>query len=292
MYYIQYIMARVFIFILLLFSENLRFKFGDLLGSLSYKIIKKRREIALYNLKLAFPEKEEKELEKIAKKSFQIMIKAFLCTLWFDKYLKSNNKIKIVNRENIEKVYAKRKKLVVATMHMGNMEASIKAASGYEVITVAKTQRNPYINEYMKSNRSKYINIEVIEKDKNTSRKIFEKLKDNKILALFSDHRDKGTIIDFFHKDAKAPTGAVSIALKKDIPLILVYNILNDDNSTTIFVSDEIILEKSENFKESVQKGTQKLIDEMEKIIKKHPEQWMWFHDRWNIYSALKRSKS
>lgn len=96
----------------------------------------------------------------------------------------------------------------------------------------------------------------------------------------------------FFHKDAKAPTGAVSIALKKDIPLILVYNILNDDNSTTIFVSDEIILEKSENFKESVQKGTQKLIDEMEKIIKKHPEQWMWFHDRWNIYSALKRSKS
>ncbi|MGL5099557.1 MAG: hypothetical protein ACRC6B_05920 [Fusobacteriaceae bacterium] len=28
----------------------------------------------------------------------------------------------------------------------------------------------------------------------------------------------------------------------------------------------------------------------MEEIIKKHPEQWMWFHDRWNISKNLKRN--
>lgn len=289
MYYIQYLIARFFISILLLFSENIRFKFGDFLGTLTYKLIKKRREIAMYNLSVAFPEKKEKELEEISKKSFQVMIKAFLCTLWFDKYLKNKNRIKIVNQEKVDKIYSKKQKLIVATMHMGNMEASIKATANYDILTVAKAQRNPYINEYMKKNRSKYINIEIIEKSKNTSRELLKKINENKIIALFSDHRDKGTMVNFFEKEAKAPTGAVSMAIKYDIPLLLVYNILDENNNTTIFISDEIILEKSNDFKKDVQKGTQKLINEIEKVIKKHPEQWMWFHDRWNIYSTLKR---
>ena len=69
MYYIQYIVARFFIFILLLFPERLKFKFGDFLGTVAYKLIKSRRLTALINLKMAFPEKSEEEIEKIAKKS-------------------------------------------------------------------------------------------------------------------------------------------------------------------------------------------------------------------------------
>lgn len=289
MYFIQYIICRFFIFILLLFPEKFRFKFGDFLGILTYKLIKKRRQIAYYNLKLAFPEKSDKEIAVISKKSFKIMIKAFMCTLWFKDYLNKSNNIKIINKEQIGKLYSRGKGLIVATMHFGNMEASVKAADGFDVVTVAKTQRNPYINKYMSSNRSKYVNIEVIEKDKNTSRVLLEKINEKKVFALFSDHRDKGAIVDFFDKDAKAPTGAVSMALKHDIPLILVYNTLNSDNTTTIFISDEIHLERTGNFKNDVQNGTQNLINEIERVIKKYPEQWMWFHDRWNIYSSLKR---
>lgn len=289
MYFIQYIVCRFFIFILLLFPEKFRFKFGNFLGALTYKLIKKRRDIAYYNLKLAFPEKSDKEISKISKQSFKIMIKAFMCTLWFKDYLNRPNNIKIINMENVEKLYSKGKGIVVATMHFGNMEASVKAANGHDIVTVAKTQRNPYINKYMNFNRSKYVNMEVIEKDRNTSRKLLEKIKENKIFALFSDHRDKGAIVNFFDKEAKAPTGAVSMALKHDIPLILVYNTLNSDNTTTIFISDEIHLERTDNFKNDVQNGTQTLINEIEKVIKKYPEQWMWFHDRWNIHSTLRR---
>lgn len=291
MYFIQYIICRFFIFILLLFPEKIRFKFGDFLGFLTYKFVKKRRDIAYYNLKLAFPEKTDDEIAEISKKSFKIMFKAFMCTVWFDSYLKNPKNMKIINQDLIEKIYSKDKGLIVASMHFGNIEASVKAAGDFEVITVAKAQRNPYINNFMMQNRKKYIKMEVIEKDKSTSKKLIEKINEKKIIALFSDHRDKGTIVNFFGKDAKAPTGAVSMALKYEIPLILVYNILNDDNTTTVYVGDEIFLEKTDNFKESVQKGTQTLIDEIEKVIKKHPEQWMWFHDRWNIHSELKKIK-
>ncbi len=291
MYLFQYILSRTFIFILMLFPENLRFSFGNFLGNLTYKFVKKRREIAILNLKMAFPEKNLKELEKLAIKSFQIMIKAFLCVLWFDKYLNEKKNVKIINKESIDKIIAQNKGLIVATIHMGNMEATLKAAENYEIVTVAKKQRNPYINNYMNKLRARYSNVQIIEKSRNTSRELFEKINEKKIIALFSDHRDSGTIVDFFGKDAKAPTGAVSLALKHGIPLILIYNVMHEDNTCTIHIGDEIKLEKTNNFKDDVNKNTQILISEIEKVIKKYPEQWMWFHDRWNIHSSLRKLK-
>jgi lipid A biosynthesis lauroyl acyltransferase len=133
--------------------------------------------------------------------------------------------------------------------------------------------------------------MEVIEKDEHTSKKLISKLKEKKIYALFSDHRDKGAIVNFFGKETKAPSGAVSMALKFDMPLLLVYNVLNDDNTITIYVSDEIQMIKTGNFKEDVQSNVQLLINKMEDIIRENPTQWMWFHDRWNNFREYKSMK-
>ena len=279
MYYIQYIVARFFIFLLLLFPEKLRFKFGDFLGTVAYKLIKSRRLTALINLRMAFPEKSEEEIEKIAKKSFKIMIKAFLCSLWFEKYLTNPKNIKIINQESMENAYKKGRGVMAATMHMGNMEASTVSAGEHKIITVAKKQRNPYINDYITKLRGKANYMEVIEKNEKTSRVLISKLKEKKIYALFSDHRE-----------TKAPSGAISMALKFDMPFVLVYNTFNEDNTITVYVTDEIELKRTDNFKEDVQNNVQYLINIMEDIIRKYPEQWMWFHDRWNNFREYKKS--
>lgn len=287
-YKFQFWLVLFFYKMLLMFPESSRFKFGDFLGSLSYRLIKKRRLIALTNLKMAFPEKDIHEVEKIAKESFKIMIKAFLCTLWFKDYLK--DRVTVKNKNILDREYNKGKGVIAALMHMGNMEATIKAAEGYEVVTVAKKQRNPYINDFITKSRKEDLNLTVFSKSKSTSRELIERLNNKEIFALFSDHRDKGAIVDFFGMEAKAPTGAVSLALKFDIPLVWGYNYFNADNSsTTVIKSLDMI--KTGNFKEDVLSNTQLLISEMEKVIREHPEQWMWFHDRWNLYSKFHKKK-
>ncbi|WP_291256561.1 lysophospholipid acyltransferase family protein [Fusobacterium sp.] len=287
-YKFQFWLVLFFYKMLLMFPESSRFKFGDFLGSLSYRLIKKRRLIALTNLKMAFPEKDIHEVEKIAKESFKIMIKAFLCTLWFKDYLK--DRVTVKNKDILDREYNKGKGVIAALMHMGNMEAAIKAAEGYEVVTVAKKQRNPYINDFITKSRKEDLNLTVFSKSKSTSRELIERLNNKEIFALFSDHRDKGAIVDFFGMEAKAPTGAVSLALKFDIPLVWGYNYFNADNSsTTVIKSLDMI--KTGNFKEDVLSNTQLLISEMEKVIREHPEQWMWFHDRWNLYSKFHKKK-
>ena len=290
-YRLQYWIVMIFRFILLLFPQKLRFKFAEFLGWLGYVAIKKRRETALMNLKLAFPNKSDKEREEIALESYKIMLKAFLCSLWFKEYFKNKDNIKTINREAFEKAYAKGKGVIVALMHMGNMEASVKAVDGYSLVTVAKKQRNPYIDDFITESRERDLNLTLLKKSKGTSKELIKRLNNQNIIALFSDHRDKGAIVDFFGESAKAPTGAVSLALKFDIPLLLVYNTFNEDNSCTVHVLDEIELIKTDSFKDDVINNTQNLIHKMEDVIREYPEQWMWFHDRWNLYSKYSKLK-
>lgn len=289
-YKIQYYLLIMVCKILLLFPENKRFAFAAFIANLSYKLIKKRRITTLTNLHMAFPELDNEEIEKIAKKSYQIMAKGFLCTLWLKEYLANPKNITIINENIFHEEYSKNKGLIVSLIHMGNMEACLKAANGHPVITVAKKQRNPYINEFIDKSRKEDLNLEVLTKSKHTSKELIKKIQNKEIYALFSDHRDKGAIVEFFGMEAKAPTGAVSLAVRFDVPLVLVYNYFNEDNTSTIVI-EKIDLEKTGNFKQDVLKNTQNLINKMEEVIRLHPEQWMWFHDRWNLYRRLHRKK-
>lgn len=285
-YKLQYIIFKIFKTVIELLPEKINFSFASFLGKISYYLVKKRRQIALANLKLAFPEKTEAQREKIAKKSFIVMAKGFLSTLWFDSYLKKPQNIKIVGIENLDEAIEKKKGVMVAMIHMGNMEASLKMAQHYNVVSVAKKQRNPYIDKFITESRKK-MNMTILKKSKTTTRELLKYISPDNIIALFSDHRDKGAEVEFFGENTVAPTGAISLALKYDMPILLAYNVLHDNNTCTSYISEEISLIKTDSFKHDVQYNTQLLINKMEKIITQYPEQWMWFHDRWKLYKKL-----
>lgn len=286
MYKIQYIIFKIFRKIILSLSEKTRFKIIEKVANLGYKVIKKRREIALANLKLAFPDKSEKEREAIAKESYRIMAKAFLSTLWFEDYIKTN--VTLEDFRKVEEIKNRGKGLAVALIHMGNMEASLKAAEKYKIVTVAKKQRNPYIDDFITKTREK-LNIILLKKSKQTSRELMEYIEDKNVIALFSDHRDKGATVKFFGEETVSPTGIVNIALKNNIPLVIGYNVMKQDNTCVTYFTDEIEMIKTGSFKEDVKVNTQQVISIMERIISNYPTQWLWFHDRWKLSKKLKQ---
>ena len=103
----EFFITMVLLKILMLFPERSRFKFAEFLAVVGYKLIKKRRLIALANLKLAFPDKTDKQREVIALNSYKIMSKAFLSSMWFKEYLKKEGNVKLVGMEEVEKLYKK-----------------------------------------------------------------------------------------------------------------------------------------------------------------------------------------
>ncbi|MGL4688410.1 MAG: lysophospholipid acyltransferase family protein, partial [Fusobacteriaceae bacterium] len=154
-YKLEFLLFKITLKIIKIVPEKTRFKIAELLGSLAYKLIKKRRVITLGNLKLAFPEMTLEKRKEIALNSYKILGKAFLSTLWFDTYLKEEKNVGLEGIEHLEEAMNKGKGAILAVMHMGNMESLLKFAYRYKVVTVAKKQKNPYLDKYITESREK-----------------------------------------------------------------------------------------------------------------------------------------
>jgi KDO2-lipid IV(A) lauroyltransferase len=285
---LEYYLMISFVKLLMMFPEKTRYKIAEKIGIIGYHLIKKRRMIALANLKLAFPEKTDEERIELAKKNYKVLTKAYLSSLWIMDFIFDETKVNVENYHILDEAVAENKGLIIAGMHMGNVEAFLKITEKYRVSDVVKAQRNPHIDEYITKNRAQF-NFNMIKKSKSTPRELLKVIKNKEVLGLFSDHRDKGTTVNFFGRDTIAPTGAVHFALKFKVPLVFGYSILNEDNTNTVKIIKRIELIETGNLKDDVKVNTQNLIYLMEEAIKEYPEQWMWFHDRWRLSKEFKK---
>ena len=68
--------------VLSIFSLKIRYKIFQNLGLIAYYLIKKRRVLTINNIKNAFPEKDEKEIQKIAKESYKTMGKMVMTSIF------------------------------------------------------------------------------------------------------------------------------------------------------------------------------------------------------------------
>lgn len=286
-FFIQYILFKILKVFILIFPEKIRFIFAEKLSVLAYKLLKSRRITSLINLKFVFPEKSLEELEKIAIESYKNIGKAFIGTLWLEKYVKKEKNFKIANPEMMS-VLKETSPATFANMHFGNMEGLLKIAEELNVVTVGKTQNNPYINSEIIKNRNCF-NITLLQRSPSVSRELVKLAKEGRNIALLSDQKASGTDVLFFSEPTTAPTGVTSIACKFNRRLFLVYCIYKKDFSTLAFIEEiEKCIDENIPFKDRVQKTTQNMINRMENVIKKYPEQWMWMHDRWKFYKKFK----
>ena len=266
--------------LLLKTPESLRYKFGDFLGLASYRLIKKRRIVTLNNIKNAFPEKSDEEIEKIAIKSYQTMVKTFMMSLWIPDTCRDDNKVKYSNYEVFQQAKDQGKGVIIASLHMGCFESVQKVALSNNLYDVIKPQKNVLLDKFMNDNRKK-TGINLIYKDSASARDLIKALKNKDIVCLFSDHYDIGCDVEFFGKKTQASNGVASLALKYGSPVVLMYNILDDYGVNTIHFDKIMDIKKTDDLKKDIVTNTQLLINEFEILIKKYPEQWMWFHRRW-----------
>src|SRR5262245_35183999 len=83
---IEYALFLVFRSVVLLLPLSGARRVGSFLGGIAYHLLGRRREIALDNLRHAFPEKSNDELLEIARGSFRNYGIAILELLWFPRF--------------------------------------------------------------------------------------------------------------------------------------------------------------------------------------------------------------
>jgi len=114
-------------------------------------------------------------------------------------------------------------------------------------------------------------------------REMFKKISTNEIMCFLVDqsaHSEYSVYVDFFSKNVSTYAGPAKLALKYRPKLIFCY-IIREKNYKYNFYGEEIHYEDITGLnEESVIKLTQRIQSKLEEVVRKYPEEWLWFHRR------------
>ena len=264
---------------------------GRLLGTFIYYIYPLRKSIALKNLEIAFPEYDIKQKMSILKscyRHFGMVLVDFFC---LPKVKRKKDKI-VVNIPNTSIDLMKSKSGgIILTGHMGNWEyigpmLSIHNIKSAGVALIQKNnQSDRFFNELRISDNMKVIPINC------GSKVMIQHIKDGYYLGLISDQNAgrKGTEAVFFNKPVSVPRGAAAFHLKTNTPILLGFCILCKDLHYKLSFQEMDLKGLPEDSNEAILEINQRFTKVLESTVREYPEQYFWFHRKWNrnIYEEI-----
>lgn len=177
----------------------------------------------------------------------------------------------------LEQAKAEGRPVILATGHFGNYDA-VRAAlikRGYPLGALYRPMSNPWFNDhYVKAISA--IGTPVFERGRPGMAKMLRHIKSGGMLGILPDQRiGSGVKLTFFGQEALTALSAAEMALRYDALLIPTYGIRQADGLTFQIIVDAPIPASTP------EEMTQALNDNLERLIRKYPEQWFWIHRRW-----------
>ena len=190
-----------------------------------------------------------------------------------------------VNRmEILTRALEKKRGVIVFSAHFGNWEwipLILRDRLGKDVHSIARPMDNALIEEKVREFREA-VGSHIIYKQ-GSLRTILKRLGDNEVVYLLIDQNTvprEGVFVDFFANKATAITTVSQLYLKKNIPVVPVF--LHYEREEIILdVLPEIDYPAGAANPAALTELTQQLTWLIEDQVRKFPEQWFWFHNRW-----------
>lgn len=260
-------------------------KLGSVIGKIAFAVVKKRRQIALSNLRMIFKDKSEDEINGIARKSFVNLGKTLVEFLRLPKYNKHQlmDMVKLDGEENLRQAISSGKGVLIVTAHFGNWELIFYVLASFtdRLSAVAQRFKNHWFDRLVNGYRVIH-GGEIIEKA-DAIKQVIAHLRKGYCVAIMSDQDagNSGIFIDFMGVSASIAKGPVMFAMRTDSIILNVFDIRQDDGSHIISISKPMVIENSGNLHEDIKKYTSEIAKSLESMIYKYPSQWLWMHNRW-----------
>jgi KDO2-lipid IV(A) lauroyltransferase len=287
----KYFVIYWFVRFLLAFSNFLPrtwwLAFIGWLGKVAFAFAGRFRDLTVAHLGLAYGrEKTASEIYALARQSFVALGKnaGDIFRSMNVKTLADLEKfLTTTGLEHFEKANARGKGVIFLTCHLGafDLQVTSMALRGFQPNIIGTTLKDPRLNDLLVNYRNAYGAI-AIERGKETFR-LIKALKQGGAVAILIDQdtKVKSVFVDFFCMKASTPVGAAVLALKTGAAIVPTTIHLGKDNKQHMEIFPELEVTKTGNEEEDIITNTQRFTRFIEEQIRKHPEQWLWMHERW-----------
>jgi KDO2-lipid IV(A) lauroyltransferase len=277
-----------FSFLISLLPRVLHDRMGDMIGLLWFDLLRIRRQVAIANVGIAFPEMSCEERTKLARASLRHMGRTIVEFTLFPFLTKQKIARYFVfeNFEIADNALKSGKGALMLTLHLGNGDFATAAMSqmGYPLSLISKEIKARWLNEMWFGMRSKH-GTQFISPEK-SSFEILRALKRNRLVIFVLDQfmgPPVGVRSKFFGKETGTAAGLAMIAVRTGVPVLPCYTYRRADGVHVARFEEPMPLDDRLN-EQNITVLTQAYTDKLESIVRRHPEQWMWIHRRWKEF--------
>lgn len=293
---LEYAGVSLLLFLPRLIPPRLVHGLSNALGKVFFRLVEKRRTIALGNLRAALgQERGEEEIASIAVRSFCSFILTYLEIARFRPFLSREGSLESIQRtsEDLRRLFLKAKGIheeskgcIFVTPHIGNWEMlpHVAAAVGIPLVVVARPLDNPHLERLIFSGRAESGQLFIPKR--NALFKLQKMLRDGKSIGLLPDQSTmQGLAVEFFGRKAfTTPVPAIlSVTYQRPIVVVACCRSEKGDGFEG-FVSDPILPGPYRSEKEEILRLTREMNRSMESVIRRYPDQYLWMHNRWKTY--------
>lgn len=260
---------------------------GQAVGALACVVLPYLRRHAEINLRLAFPDLDERERARIRRGVFRNLGRLLGEISQFPRLNRENISSIVVYEglENYLNAVAEGRGVILLTGHIGAWELSVYAHSiyGHPMSFLARRVDNPLVERLAESYRARFGNRSIDKKG--SVREVLKTLKSGGVVGILADlntSREEGVFCDFFGVEACATAGVATLALRTGAVVLPGYLIWDEKAQVhRLHFEPPIETINTGNQKEDVIANTARYAKVLESIIRRYPDQWLWIHRRW-----------
>ncbi len=274
--------------IIIILPDQIRFKVGVLLGKLLRKTVKSYNGIADNNMRLVLKDElSPAEIERLLEENFTHMGLVIVEFIMVRKLNKNNFRnyidLTIEGEDFLKDAYSRGQGVIIYTAHLGNWEwlGAILAFLGYPLTAIAQRQHNKSFDHSInKTRRDK--GVKMIFTREMSQRDCYLALQNNECLFLLGEQYplSNGWPVRFFGQDTYAFSGVVRFAQKTGASIVPTFLIREGWRKHRLVCLQPYRVDKDTDRTEQ-KRILQELTAKVEMMIRNHPAQWLWIHERW-----------
>ncbi len=262
-------------------------KVGDVVGNFFASLPGRRRQIIDFNLRLAFPDMTDDERRRLAYSVTRHFARSALEAIRLQRLRPEEllENVDVAGWNNVERALSFDRGAFFLTAHIGSWEVAalvtgLKIESGFSVVN--RLLDNPLLEVELDRLRRLYGN-HVFGKH-NIVREVLAQLEKGGGVGILIDQRvreDLGVEVPFFGHPAWTPGILARLARKTGAPVVPTFALRDKPGHYVLRYDQPVVLDDLSEAELEEVPLTTRYMAILEAAIRKNPDQWLWYHDRW-----------
>ena len=292
-----YLAVRLGVCVIQAVPPTLALALADLLAWVAYQVDRRHREVAADNLRHAFPDRTPAQIDALVRATYRHFLRVAFEMMLLPRKLHLASWRRYATMYPAARtgppMYSPRPALIV-TGHFGNWEMAgrLTGLFGAKTYAIARVLDNPHLERFLK--RFRQGTGQTIIPKKEGYEQLTEVLRAGAKVGILADQDagQRGLFVDFFGRPASTHKAVALMALEFDAPLIVIgVPRMGEPLFYAVVCEDVIDPRDYADDPNAVRSITQRYTAALERLIRRHPEQYFWLHRRWK-HQPMKRVKA